>query len=100
MLTRRATSRPSVRTSARWPTSDRNGGRFQIGTVDRLQIGTPAAFTSERVAGLSRNPHPEQGCAIAAHGSADRPDFQRADLGRAPSSIWPDVICDRHTGAR
>jgi len=35
------------------------------------------------------NACPEQGCAITAHGSADRPDFQRADLGRAPSSIWP-----------
>src|SRR5665213_2000248 len=47
---------------------------------------------------LQRDAHapvPEQGCAIAAHGSADRPDFQRADLGRPPSSIWPDVICDR-----
>src|SRR5665213_933766 len=51
---------------------------------------------------LQRDAHPpvpEQGCAIAAHGSADRPDFQRADLGRAPSSIWPDVISDRHKDA-
>jgi hypothetical protein len=35
--------------------------------VDRLQIGTPAAFTSERVAGLSRNPQ-AAGILVAALG--------------------------------
>jgi len=40
-------------------------------------------------------PVPEQGCAIAAHGSADRPDFQRADLGWPPSSIWPDLFATK-----
>jgi hypothetical protein len=33
-----------------WPDLFRNGGR--------LQIGTPAAFTSEHPAGLNRNPQP------------------------------------------
>src|SRR5665213_416373 len=55
-----------------------------------------AAVVQELLQRDANAPVPEQGCAIAAHGSADRPDFQRADLGRAPSSIWPDVICDRH----
>ena len=34
-----------------WPASSRNGGRHQI--------GTPAGFISESVAGFNRNPHPE-----------------------------------------
>jgi hypothetical protein len=36
--------------SERWPASNRNGGR--------LQLGTPAGFASEYPAGLDRNPHP------------------------------------------
>ena len=40
-----------------WPASNRNGGRLQIGMVDRLQAGRVADIKSERVAGLRRNLH-------------------------------------------
>jgi hypothetical protein len=52
-LTRKKTSLIAVRVaglkSERWPASSRNGGR--------LQIGSPAGFTSEHPAGLNRNLH-------------------------------------------
>ena len=38
-----------------WPASNRNGGRLQIGMVDRLRAGRVADIKSERVAGLRRN---------------------------------------------
>ena len=51
-LTRKKRRQPTARVagfkSEWWPDLFRNGGR--------LQIGTPAGFTSEHPAGLNRNP--------------------------------------------
>jgi hypothetical protein len=47
--------RPPQNRSQGWPASNRNGGRLQIGMVDRLQAGRVADIKSERVAGLRRN---------------------------------------------
>jgi hypothetical protein len=49
--------RPPQNRSQGWPASNRNGGRLQIGMVDRLQAGRVADIKSERVAGLRRNLH-------------------------------------------
>jgi hypothetical protein len=52
-LTRKKRRQPTARVagfkSEWWPDLFRNG--------DRLQIGTPAGFSSEHPAGLNRNPH-------------------------------------------
>ena len=48
------------KTSAGWPTSRRNGGRLQIGTVADIKSESPAGFASEYLAGLNRNPQPSR----------------------------------------
>jgi hypothetical protein len=61
-LTRKNTSLIAVRVaglkSERWPASSRNGGR--------LQIGSPAGFTSEHPAELNRNLQTAIPCVSAA----------------------------------
>jgi hypothetical protein len=54
-----------------WPDLFRNGGR--------LQIGTPAGFSSEHPAGLNRNPHPEAWATL--HSDTSRP-FDKPTKGR------------------
>jgi hypothetical protein len=83
------TRRKNAANRYRWPASNRNGGR--------LQIGTPAGFKSEYPAGINRNPQPMQIAAFNTLASRDLIDRQRWSVGEvlATAAQLPDALKPR-----
>ena len=63
----------------------------------RTAPSPPAAVVQDLLQRHAHTPVPGQGCTIAARSPGDWPHSLLADLGRAASSLWPDMIRDRHS---